>query len=218
MASSNASAGAPFHHSSHEEIVPLESVFTGEPSGPSYDHAASASADLEVPTPQSAIRQYHIQRAVLGRLKAWHQWEIDRYNSLTGYILSKVGFPKRPICPSPEEVLSLATYFFPQRRSLRVVVCDFGEGRFDRFEISLENVQRCMVILCSWCEDLILRHCTRLGGQTNVGDCTVDVCFSSPNTFDATDVRRHIPIGSSSLESVRQHFIPPLRYRIARVN
>ena len=40
--------------------------------------------------------------------------------------MSRAGFPKRPICPTNTELQSLATFFFPQCHSLKVVVCDFG--------------------------------------------------------------------------------------------
>lgn len=203
MASSNASVRPPARDPSYENIVPLESVVTDEPSGSGNLAGHNATPDI----PSQPLGQWdeilNSQRAVLKRLKAWHQWEIDRYKSLGKFLVSKAGFPKRPIRPSNDQLLSLATHFFPPRWSLKVIVCDFGDGRFERCEIELINVKKCKSLSCFWCDDLTLIYCVRLGKKTNVGDCTVDVCFPNSNALDSIDVRRHIPIGSGSLESVR---------------
>ena len=158
MVRSIASDLAPTQNLSREEIAPLESVVTDE--GLDSDpHASSGWAYLEnltrqpflygrLPDPfiERKIEQDAVpesQRAVLGRLKAWYQWDVDRYQSLGQFLMSKAGFPKRLIYPSRAELLSLATYFFPRRQSLEVVVCDFGEGRFERFEANFANVGEC---------------------------------------------------------------------------
>lgn len=141
MASSNASVRSPARNRSHENTVPLESVVTDEPSG--SENLAGHDSTYAVPSQPSWKKILNSKRAVLKRLKAWHQWEIDRYKSLGKFLISKAGFPKRPICPSNDELLSLATYFFPPRWSLKVVVCDFGDGRFERCEIELINVMKC---------------------------------------------------------------------------
>lgn len=216
MASSNASVGAPSRNTSHENVVPLESIFTGEPSGPPDHRPVSAWAD-----PGGIAKHWDIlesQRAVLGRLKAWHQWDTDRYESLSTYLMSKAGFPKRPICPTRDELLSLVTYFFPPRRSLKVVVCDFGAYRCERSEIRLEELAQCRSLSRSWCEDLTFGHFIRLAGQARVGDCTVDVLLINPNALDVTDSRRHLPLGSGRLESVRQHLITPFCNQIEGVD
>ncbi len=156
MASSNASIHASSHNLSHEHIAPLESVVTGEHSG-SCDDAAGIFVNSErfprhrspyAFQPTLTNRQYaeheaDSQRIVLKRLKAWHQWDNDRYKSLRKFLISQAGFLKRPICPTPGQLFSLATYFFPPRWSLRVIVCDFGEGRFERCEVDLQNVTQC---------------------------------------------------------------------------
>lgn len=130
MASSNASVRAPSQNLGLENI-PLESDVISAPSA-LYDRAASASADpgrLTRPPSTQALplrapkRQYaedkstpnatlDFHRGVLRRLKAWHQWDTDRYKSLSKFLMSKVGFPKRPIRPSRDHLFWLATYFF----------------------------------------------------------------------------------------------------------
>lgn len=201
MASSNVSVS---QNLSHDNIVPLESVVTGKTPG-SHDAGGSDSVDPERLTRNSstdvlppipsmhepagnadAILETH--RVVLRRLKAWHQWETDRYKSLSKFLMSKAGIPKRPIRPTHAQLLSLATYFFPPRRSLKVVVCDFGESRFERFEVDLFNVQQCKSLFGSRYDDIRFEYRIRLGAQTNVGGCTVDVCFPNPNALDTTDV------------------------------
>lgn len=204
-----------------------------EPSG-SYVGTASGSVDPELLTRHvsdgalmpsfssereawNAIR-LDSQRAVLKRLQAWHQWDIDRYKSPSKFLLSRVGFPKRPVRPTRAQLLSLATYFFPSRGSLKVVVCDFGEGRFERIQVDSVDIHQCKSLTCPRRDGLTLRYRIRLAGQTNVGDCTVDVCFPNSNALDVTDVQRHVPVGSGSVESVRPNFISPLCFEIGRAH
>ena len=137
----------PARDPSHENIVPLESVVTDEPSGSGNLAGHNATPAIPFQPPWQWNEILNSQRAVLKRLKAWHQWEIDRYKSLGKLLASKAGFPKRPICPSNDQLLSLATHFFPPRWSLKVVVCDFGHGRFERREIELLNVENCESLL-----------------------------------------------------------------------
>ena len=65
---------------------------------------------------------------------------------------------------------------------------------------------------------LTLEHCIRLGEQTIVGDCTVDVRSVDPDALDVTNLHRHIPVGSCSFASVRKYLVSPRRRRIWRVN
>ena len=81
-------------------------------------------------------------REILNRLRKWHDWEIRRRQSLRRFILSKV-FPKRPPCPLHAELKRLATFFFPFRSLLKATVCDFGDGRFERTEITVSHLEPC---------------------------------------------------------------------------
>ena len=149
MAGSNASVRLSARDRSHENIVPLESVVTDEPSG-SEDLAGHDSTHANSSRPFLDWEKIlDSQRAVLKRLKAWHQWEHDRHESLGKFLMSKAGFPRRPICPSDDQLISLATHFFPPRWSLKVIVCDFGDGRFERCETKLLNVEKCESLSCS---------------------------------------------------------------------
>ena len=119
-------------------------AFQSTPMNPQYSVEATWNKILDSQAAWNAARKIlDPQRVVLKRLKAWRQWDTDRYKSLSKFIMSKAGFPKRPICATPGQIFSVATYFFTPRWSLKVIVCDFGEGRFERFEVDLENVTQC---------------------------------------------------------------------------
>ncbi|KAL8722754.1 MAG: hypothetical protein Q9225_000815 [Loekoesia sp. 1 TL-2023] len=79
-------------------------------------------------------------RAVLKRLRAWHDWDQARRESLLSFVLSKLKIRRRPACPHEQELLSLALYYFPPRAELRATICDFGNGRFERFEQNLGKI------------------------------------------------------------------------------
>lgn len=151
MAELNVFARLPAQDPKHENIVPLESVFTDDPSNPGnlgeHDSPLALPSRSFGSTSWKWDEELNSQRAVLKRLKAWQQWDTDRYKSLGSFLMSKAGFPKRPICPSDDQLFSLARHFFPPRWSLKVVVCDFGGGRFERCETELLNVEKCRSLL-----------------------------------------------------------------------
>lgn len=79
-------------------------------------------------------------REVLDRLRKWHDWELRRRHLLRKHLLSIV-FPRRPPCPSRDELKQLATFFFPSRASLIANICDYGEGRFQRSETPISKIE-----------------------------------------------------------------------------
>ena len=93
----------------------------------------------------SAGKELENHRDVLKRLKAWHHWDANRHKSLSKFLLSKIGYPRRPACPDESDLLSLAKYYFPPRAELKVVVCDYGDGRFNRFEETLGKIESRML-------------------------------------------------------------------------
>ena len=150
MASSSA-VGVPAQNLDHENMIPLDSIITGEPSSLD-ERAAGGSVESEHVHSRSepilSVRrppwqELETQRGVLKKLKAWHQWDLDRYKSLSRFLMSKAGFPRRPIRPTPDQLSSLTAYFFPPRSSLRVIICDFGEERFERSDVELGDIQQC---------------------------------------------------------------------------
>ncbi|KAL9045450.1 MAG: hypothetical protein Q9214_001504 [Letrouitia sp. 1 TL-2023] len=66
---------------------------------------------------QEAARHH----GVLQRLKAWHQWETQHYSSLSAFLLSTIGYPRRPDRPGDSELKQLATFYFPPRSKLESI-------------------------------------------------------------------------------------------------
>ena len=89
---------------------------------------------------KSAQVQLEQQRRVLSRLKAWHDWDENRHKSLRNFLLSKIGYPRRPSRPNDSELIQLALYFFPSRAKLKVILCDYGDNRFERSEEMLDVI------------------------------------------------------------------------------
>lgn len=81
-------------------------------------------------------------RKILSDLRLWDSWDRDRLQSLSKFLLSNIGIPPRPPCPSHSDLLSLARYHFPPRYSLQVDIWGFGEGRAEYSHTTLEAVQQ----------------------------------------------------------------------------
>lgn len=94
----------------------------------------------------SAGKELEKHREVLKRLKAWHHWDANRHKSLSKFLLSNIGYPRRPDCPDESDLLSIAKYYFPPRAELKVIVCDYGTGRFNRFEETLGKIESRMLL------------------------------------------------------------------------
>ena len=90
---------------------------------------------------KSAQVQLEQQRRVLSRLKAWHDWDENRHKSLRNFLLSKIGYPRRPSRPNDSELIQLALYFFPPRAKLKVILCDYGDNYFERSEVMLGEIE-----------------------------------------------------------------------------
>lgn len=118
--------------SDHREVIaPLTSVVV-------TDSAADLSVEALSPTPhlsqtpqdlitpgaqRYAIRpgpdqelqaswDLGIQRKILKKPRAWHEWDKNRRRSPIKYILSCIYATRTP-CPSHAKLLALATFFFP---------------------------------------------------------------------------------------------------------
>ena len=96
---------------------------------------------------ESAMLQLRLQRRVLSRLKAWHDWDENRHKSLRNFLLGKVGYPRRPPRPGNDELRQLAFYYFPPRSKLKVIICDYGDHQFDRFEVELGAIKSGMFLV-----------------------------------------------------------------------
>lgn len=93
-----------------------------------------------------ALWDLGIQRKILKKLRAWHEWDKNRRRSPTKYILSCIYSTRTP-CPSHAELLALATFFFPPRAKLTATICDFscksGVGLCETSSVPLFQAYKC---------------------------------------------------------------------------
>ncbi|KAL8788395.1 MAG: hypothetical protein Q9195_007313 [Heterodermia aff. obscurata] len=100
---------------------------------PSYRRQHEEGETLRQYDPLNTAREeWDQQRRVLRRLKAWHDWDENCHKSLTNFLMSKIGYPRRPSRPTHNELHQLALFYFPRRAKLKVIVCDYGDNRFER--------------------------------------------------------------------------------------
>lgn len=113
---------------------------TTEGTQPSQKHE-SVEEDIATEICDASVRLDKV-REILGRLRKWHSWETERQQSLRRYLLRSL-FPRRPACPSHDELKDLATFFFPLRKLLQVTVCDIGNERFERHDTIIGDLEPC---------------------------------------------------------------------------
>ena len=81
-------------------------------------------------------------RKTLDQLRKWHSWKVRRQESLKWYLVSQIY--RRPPCPSQSDLRRLALFFFPSRANgIKVEICDFGDGRFERCDTTIERLESC---------------------------------------------------------------------------
>ena len=103
-------------------------------------YPATVSPQVEVAEDIAELRE---NRAVLTRLRKWHDWDEAKRKSPLGHSLSNINFRPRPARPCKQELLQLALYYFPPRATLKAIICDFGNGRFERSEQDLGKIDKC---------------------------------------------------------------------------
>ena len=115
------------------------------PSGPVSDSPVADRELTEQETPEidHANKTLTSVRETLDRLRRWHDWGVQRETSLSWYLFSKL-YPRRPPCPSQDDLRRLALFFFPPRNTgIKVDVCDFGHNRFETCSTTLNEVEPC---------------------------------------------------------------------------
>jgi hypothetical protein len=60
------------------------------------------------------------------------------------WIIYALRFFRRPPLPRDQELISLTLHFYSPRMKLKVHVCDFGDNRFEHFETTLGETEKCM--------------------------------------------------------------------------
>ncbi len=152
--------------SDHPEVIaPLTSVvvtdsaadFSVEALSPT-PHLSQTPQDLITPGAQryaigprpdqelQALWDLGIQRKIVKKLRAWHEWDENRRRSPIKYILSCIYSTRTP-CPSHAELLAPATSFFPPRAKLTATICDFscksGVGLYETPSEPLFQAYKC---------------------------------------------------------------------------
>ena len=111
--------------------------------GSDMDAQTSARAHERKSRGQAVQEEVGRHHAVLQRLKAWKKWKTEHYSSLSAFLLSTIGYPRRPDRPSDSELKQLATFYFPPRSKLEVSIYDIGNEKFDLTTTTLGNIERC---------------------------------------------------------------------------
>lgn len=95
-------------------------------------------------------------RQTLDRLRKWHNWGVRSRQSLKWYLWSRI-YHKRPPCPSHDQLRQLALFFFPPRATaVKVEICDYGDGRFRRYDTTVDNLVPCQ---SRWSSAHFIRSC-----------------------------------------------------------
>ncbi|KAL9578827.1 MAG: hypothetical protein Q9203_006951, partial [Teloschistes exilis] len=82
-------------------------------------------------------------RQTLDKLRKWHDWGVRSHQSLRWYLWSRI-YHKRPPCPSRDQLKQLALFFFPPRATaVKVEICDYGDGRFKRYDTTVDDLVPC---------------------------------------------------------------------------
>jgi hypothetical protein len=79
-----------------------------------------------------------LQRVNCQRLRNWAD-----NKQRAGRILSTLGLYRAPPLPDDKDLIDLARRFYPPRWKLTVHVCDFGDGRAERCEVPLGEIENC---------------------------------------------------------------------------
>ena len=100
-------------------------------------------------------------------------------------------------------IADAVTYVCPLPASLRVTVCDFGNGEYDRFDTTLDAVitsesSERLYFRLHLCMLMVFRNC----GKANLGDSPLDVRLSTAQFVQLTCPYSHIPSGRVSVKEL----------------
>lgn len=133
------------------------------------------------------------------------KWAKHREKSMSSKIFRRI-FLKRfsATMPPDHKLYESIDYFFPPRFDVLVTVCDFGDGRAERREVRLGDIERGKSKLQAEAEAKQLTVC-RVSSKAFLVYCSVDVRKHSSLFHPAgTDkINRHAPLGIGLLHSVR---------------
>jgi hypothetical protein len=78
----------------------------------------------------------------LNQLRLWNASKKKR-TTVAGFLAGL--FQPMPSLPSQKEIVDLAKYHYPLRGNIPVYICDFGDNQFDKKEITIGEIQSCML-------------------------------------------------------------------------
>jgi hypothetical protein len=85
---------------------------------------------------------YPLPSATLAQLREWaHPTPKSPLQKILMPIFPGFGRPARP---SDRNLEHLANHYFPRRGDLKIRICDFGDGRVEHSETTLEDLDSCM--------------------------------------------------------------------------
>jgi hypothetical protein len=95
---------------------------------------------------KTKMNYYRGERAkhdkTLDQLRLWNASKKKRM-TLAGF-LAGLFQPMRSL-PSQKEIVDLAIYHYPMRGNIPVYICDFGDNQFDKKDITIGEIQSCML-------------------------------------------------------------------------
>lgn len=89
-----------------------------------------------------SVAEKERHKVTMAKLRKWADWKSEA-DGLRGFISTYIKHGPQPSLPNHENTISLAKYYYPNRGDLAVYVCDFGEGRFEKKEITLGDIDDC---------------------------------------------------------------------------
>ena len=86
-----------------------------------------------------AIESEHAQ--TLQELRRWIKAKTER-ETPRGFFKSILRLSSRPHRPSDERLVEMSKFYYPPRADLKVYICDFGEGRFKKREVTFGQIEQ----------------------------------------------------------------------------
>jgi hypothetical protein len=154
------------------------------------------------------IKFYKAERAkqakILRKLRLWASSKDKKAisNILRGLFALKSDFP------SQKEVIDLAKYHYPPRGHVPVIICDFGDDKFETKEIKLGEIESRKASA----HPLSPKYCllSRYACKTGLVPCPMAVGTSCAISKENTKAFSHVPLGVGIVQSVSLARVPSI--------
>jgi hypothetical protein len=112
-----------------------------------FDDVVRRTVDPKAEEEKKAkMNYYRGERAkhdkTLNQLRLWNESKKKR-TTLAGFLTGLL--QPMPSLPSQMDIVDLAKYHYPMRGNIPVYICDFGDNQFDKKEITIGEIQSCML-------------------------------------------------------------------------